>query len=198
MFERLLLKESGYEVTFDARRRVGRAGRRRRAAIDLCPTSAFTPSTQSVDERLVFDGATLLAIAADDYRDERVRRAAKQIMRRALAPHLGDKPIAQSRAVSARERRAKVSRREQAAGSSRRRSRDRKPRRRRFWRGAVRAASGPRQRCVAGRGRQRADRAPAPRQLVCVAGGVVRDGRHARDARRAKRSCVVAAAACNT
>jgi DNA repair protein RecO (recombination protein O) len=46
----------------------------------------------------VFGGATLLAIDAHDYADAGVRRAAKHIMRRALAPHLGDKPI-RSRAL---------------------------------------------------------------------------------------------------
>jgi DNA repair protein RecO (recombination protein O) len=45
----------------------------------------------------------LLAIGVDDYTDARVRRAAKQIMRGALAPLLGDKPL-RSRALYRRDR----------------------------------------------------------------------------------------------
>ena len=57
------------------------------------PDVGFHAVDEAVDDRLVFGGATLHAIAADDYAQDTVRRAAKQIMRRALAPHLGDRPI---------------------------------------------------------------------------------------------------------
>lgn len=97
MFERLVLKECGYEVTFgfDAQ-----SGEPVLAALSYCfvPDVGFHAVNEAVDDRLVFAGATLRAIAADDYSDAGVRRSAKQIMRRALAPHLGDKPIA-SRAL---------------------------------------------------------------------------------------------------
>lgn len=100
-FERLLLKESGYEVTFDIDVQSGEpliATRHYR----FVPEVGFQEVTEAVDERLVFAGSTLLTIAADDYADADVRRAAKHIMRRALAPHLGDKPIG-SRALYRRD-----------------------------------------------------------------------------------------------
>jgi DNA repair protein RecO (recombination protein O) len=92
LFERLLLKECGYEVTFAIDAESGEP-------VDVALSYRYVPDvgfhavTEAADDRLVFPGSTLLAIAADDYADHAVRRAAKQIMRRALAPHLGDKPI---------------------------------------------------------------------------------------------------------
>ena len=100
-FERLLLKECGYEITFDYDADTG-------AAIDAgtnyryVPDVGFQAVDETADQRRVFAGATLSAIDRDDYVDERVRRAAKQIMRRALTPHLGDRPIG-SRALYRRE-----------------------------------------------------------------------------------------------
>jgi len=92
LFERLVLKECGYEVTFGFDAESGdaiEAG----SSYRFVPDVGFRAVGEDVDDRLVFAGSTLLAIAADDYADVAVRRAAKQIMRRALAPHLGDKPI---------------------------------------------------------------------------------------------------------
>ena len=100
-FERLVLKECGYEVTFDVDAQSGDAVVATRGYA-FAPDAGFYGVADAVDERAVFAGSTLLAIAADDYADERVRRAAKQIMRRALAPHLGDKPI-RSRALYRRD-----------------------------------------------------------------------------------------------
>lgn len=96
-FERLLLKECGYELTLTSEAQSGDSivGS---GAYRYVPDVGFYRVSETIDERLVFDGVTLLAMAADDYSDERVRRAAKQIMRRALAPHLGDKPL-RSRAL---------------------------------------------------------------------------------------------------
>lgn len=91
-FERLLLKECGYELTFtvaaDSGMRVEPSGAYRYIA-----DGGFHRVEEAVDERLVYAGSTLLAIDADDYADAVVRRAAKSIMRRALAPHLGDRPL---------------------------------------------------------------------------------------------------------
>jgi DNA repair protein RecO (recombination protein O) len=100
-FERVLLRECGYEVTFTV---VAESGERIAAdrGYRFVPDVGFQGVAEAIDERLVFAGATLLAIAADDYSDERVRRAAKHIMRRALAPHLGDKPL-RSRALYRRD-----------------------------------------------------------------------------------------------
>jgi len=91
-FERLLLKECGYEITFDCEADTG-------AAIDAGTNYRFVPDVgfqavdENADQRHVFAGAALQAIERDDYAADGVRRAAKQIMRRALAPHLGDRPI---------------------------------------------------------------------------------------------------------
>ncbi len=92
LFERLVLKECGYEVTFDIDAQSGDAIRDA-SNYRFVPDVGFHAVTDAVDDRLIFRGATLLAIAANDYGEAAVRRAAKQIMRRALAPHLGDKPI---------------------------------------------------------------------------------------------------------
>ncbi|HET6471368.1 MAG TPA: DNA repair protein RecO [Pseudomonadales bacterium] len=91
-FERLLLKECGYEITFDCDADSGAI-----VEADACyrfvPDVGFQAVDEAADQRHVFAGATLHAIDRDDYADADVRRAAKQIMRRALAPHLGDRPI---------------------------------------------------------------------------------------------------------
>ena len=92
IFERLVLKECGYEVTFGFDAETGEAVQSGRSYRFL-PDVGFHAVDEAVDDRLVFGGATLHAIATDDYAQDTVRRAAKQIMRRALAPHLGDRPI---------------------------------------------------------------------------------------------------------
>ena len=102
-FERLLLKESGYEVVFDADAETGEpvsAGRHYR----YTPDFGFTRAQAAFDSAAVYEGAVLLAIAADAYEHTAVRRAAKRILRRALEPHLGDRPL-QSRLVFAAVRR---------------------------------------------------------------------------------------------
>jgi DNA repair protein RecO (recombination protein O) len=101
LFERLLLKECGYEITFAFDAESGEAVVHA-ASYRFVPDIGFHAVNEAADGRLVFSGATLLAIAADDYADVNVRRAAKQIMRSALAPHLGDRPIG-SRALYRRE-----------------------------------------------------------------------------------------------
>lgn len=45
------------------------------------------------DEAVLVDGSTLLALAQMDFQDARVREDAKQLMRRILRVHLGDKPL---------------------------------------------------------------------------------------------------------
>jgi DNA repair protein RecO (recombination protein O) len=91
-FERLLLRECGYEITLDTDAETGEA-------IDADATYRFTPDTgfsrcdESPDGARTFLGATLLAIHGDDYADQHVRRAAKRILRRALEPHVGERPL---------------------------------------------------------------------------------------------------------
>src|SRR5207342_1924470 len=65
-FERLLLKESGYEVTFDTDADSGEPVEAARGYA-FVPDLGFHAVTQQTDERVVFAGSTLLAIAADDY-----------------------------------------------------------------------------------------------------------------------------------
>jgi DNA repair protein RecO (recombination protein O) len=100
-FERLLLKETGYEVSFsvadDGAQAISATG-----AYRYIPDFGFQRVSDPVDDRLIFSGATLLSIEADDFTEAHVRRAAKQIIRRALAPHLGDRPI-HSRALYRRD-----------------------------------------------------------------------------------------------
>lgn len=91
-FEKLVLKESGYEISFSIDADTGepvRPDRRYR----FTPELGFTASFGGADSALVFDGAVLLAVDEDRYDEPAVRRAAKRIMRRALAPHLGDRPL---------------------------------------------------------------------------------------------------------
>ena len=91
-FEKLVLRESGYALSFDVDADTGepiRAGRR----YAFTPELGFTATSSSNGTRLVFDGAVLLAVGDDRYDNAVVRRAAKRIMRRALAPYLGDRPL---------------------------------------------------------------------------------------------------------
>jgi DNA repair protein RecO (recombination protein O) len=95
-FEKLLLRESGYELVFDYEASSGQpvepAGSYR-----FVPELGFVRAPMAVAEGesddLVLSGATLLAIAADDYSNPDNRRAAKRIIRRALVPHLGGRGL---------------------------------------------------------------------------------------------------------
>jgi len=100
-FEKLLLKESGYELTLEFDAESGEPVEPLRS-YRFVPDIGVTAVEEPADERQIFSGAVLRAIAADDYRDITVRRAAKRIMRRALDPHLGDRPLA-SRTLFRRE-----------------------------------------------------------------------------------------------
>jgi DNA repair protein RecO (recombination protein O) len=98
-FEKLVLRESGYALSFDVDADTGepiRAGRR----YAFTPELGFTATESAAGARLVFDGEVLLAVGDDRYDDATVRRAAKRIMRRALAPYLGERPLV-SRAMFA-------------------------------------------------------------------------------------------------
>ncbi len=103
-FERLLLKECGYEITFDCDAETG-APVSATLRYRFVPDVGFVAIPDASDEANTFAGAALLAIDRDHYAEESVRRAAKQIMRRALAPHLGEKPIG-SRALYRHEHRS--------------------------------------------------------------------------------------------
>lgn len=94
-FELFLLQELGYGFSLldDA------------ATGDAVETNAqylFDPShgvtllnrgATSAQRKFVFSGSDLLAIHAGQWQDLKVRREAKRLMRLALAPYLGDKPL---------------------------------------------------------------------------------------------------------
>lgn len=87
-FECQLLTELGYafSLQFDARGQPLRAdlAYHWHAEQGLLPAPAGQPGIA---------GSALLAMAADDWRERATLRAAKQLMRQALAVHLGDKPL---------------------------------------------------------------------------------------------------------
>jgi DNA repair protein RecO (recombination protein O) len=91
-FEKLLLKECGYELVFD---RDADSGERvnAQARYFLEPDFGFRRVSAGRDTASGYRGAALLAIAADQFDETEVRRVAKRIMREALAPHLGDRPL---------------------------------------------------------------------------------------------------------
>ena len=91
-FEKLLLKECGYELVFD---RDADTGERvdEHARYFLESDFGFRRVSTGTDAVSGYRGAALLAIAADHFDEIEVRRVAKRIMREALAPHLGDRPL---------------------------------------------------------------------------------------------------------
>jgi len=91
-FEKLLLRECGYEVTFDADAENGEEIDPA-ASYRFTADVGFTRCDEEADEARIFRGATLLAIRDDEYAGAHVRRAAKRILRRALQPHIGERPL---------------------------------------------------------------------------------------------------------
>lgn len=89
-FEKLLLRECGYELVFDRDADNGEP---------VAPGQAYCFEPELGFRRVGsgsdggYPGALLLAIAADRFETTEVRRAAKRILRQALAPHLGDRPL---------------------------------------------------------------------------------------------------------
>ncbi|MFP1683415.1 DNA repair protein RecO [Alloalcanivorax sp. C16-1] len=83
-FERMLLEEVGYGLTleWDAEGRPLEAGVRYR----WVPEQGFVPGVDG------YPGELLTALGEDRWNDE-VRRLAKALLREALAPHLGDRPL---------------------------------------------------------------------------------------------------------
>ncbi len=89
-FERILLRESGYDVLFNYDHTTGDV-----IAPDkyyrFVPNVGFE-SIQKTSDAL--SGKVLLAIADDDYAKTETRRVAKHVLRNALKPLLGDRPVA--------------------------------------------------------------------------------------------------------
>ena len=92
-FEIELLDQLGYGISFTHVAETGLAvvdG----AYYHFIPDLGFRLVEQQVREKeQFFQGATLLAMAADDFSRSETLLAAKKLLRLALAPHLGDKPL---------------------------------------------------------------------------------------------------------
>ncbi|MFT6915077.1 MAG: DNA repair protein RecO (recombination protein O) [Motiliproteus sp.] len=87
IYERQLLQLLGFGIDFE----YTASGLR----IEIDGTYRFDPSRgfDPVATASGYSGAVLVALAQDDYQHPDVRRAAKQLMRQALAPHLGGRPL---------------------------------------------------------------------------------------------------------
>jgi DNA repair protein RecO (recombination protein O) len=86
-FERLLLRECGYELVLD---------RDADSGTPVDPNRKYRLESEvgfCVTDRDGYSGSVLLAIAAEQYESAEVRRAAKRVMRQALAPYLGSRPL---------------------------------------------------------------------------------------------------------
>ena len=91
VFEKCLLREIGYGLTFDADADSG-GDVRDEAAYEFVDGEGFravAPGTPGA-----WPGAVLRDVAHDRYDSAAARKAAKTILRRALKPHLGDRPLA--------------------------------------------------------------------------------------------------------
>ncbi len=88
-FERILLRESGYELLFNYDHITG-------DVISSDGYYRFVPNVgfESIQKTSdAISGRVLLAIADEDYSNIEVRRAAKYVLRQALKPLLGDRPL---------------------------------------------------------------------------------------------------------
>jgi DNA repair protein RecO (recombination protein O) len=92
-YEKLLLRESGYELVFDLDMESGEPVHAERH-YQFVPEGGFVAAESSAaTAALLVPGSALLRIAADDYREPEVRRLAKRIMRQALGPLLGERGL---------------------------------------------------------------------------------------------------------
>lgn len=102
MFELSLLEECGFAIDFyhtDDGDAVSKGNRYEYQ--EDCGIVRASSSDNSIEnnypasstEAKVFDGATLLAIADRDFSDPLVRKSAKSLLRKALLPLVGNKPI---------------------------------------------------------------------------------------------------------
>lgn len=93
-FELLLLSELGYEIVFDKDVDFNDVVSDGHYIYD--PEVGFIPVGEGAllkRAQRTFKGAQLLAICGAQWQDAETRLAAKHIIRLALAPHLGDKPL---------------------------------------------------------------------------------------------------------
>jgi len=91
-FEKGLLLALGYGLDFSADA-VDGSPIQPRVLYCYDPSSGFSPAPTGQEQAPGFQGQLLLNMGRDDYRDAATRKAAKRLMRQALAPHLGDRPL---------------------------------------------------------------------------------------------------------
>lgn len=96
IYERQLLQQLGLGVDFE--RSVTSAEISPLSNYRFDPQQGFSEQAVLVGhdakpERFDYPGRIILAVADDDYRLPEVRRAAKRLMRQALSPYLGDRPL---------------------------------------------------------------------------------------------------------
>ena len=123
-FERTLLDELGYGLAFDIDVRNGQPIDRRRR-YDMVVGEGFRECTRNGgeiggrrDEPLTLSGSEIAAIDVGDYRDRRIRRAAKHVFRSALELRLGGRSLATRRLFGARAGSAGVAESAGVAGSA--------------------------------------------------------------------------------
>ena len=90
-FELMLLSELGYALDFGCDAASG-AVLEPQAPYAFQPGHGFLQAAQSVEER-TYPGWTLAAIGRGDFSDALTRRYAKRLLREALAPVLGERPL---------------------------------------------------------------------------------------------------------
>src|SRR5690606_17329176 len=91
-FEFNLLQDLGYGVCVDIDSDSGEEVDARCVYV-FDPAEGVKKAVVSPSSATTFSGSTLLAIGRGDYSDPAVRVAAKRLVRLALAPHLGTKPL---------------------------------------------------------------------------------------------------------
>ncbi|MEK6731445.1 MAG: DNA repair protein RecO [Pseudomonadota bacterium] len=92
LFEKYLLQELGYAIPLKCEA-VDRQPIVEEGCYRFSAEIGFMRAEMKDDQGLFFAGRSLLAIARDDYSDSQVLKDAKRLMRLALSPLLGDKPI---------------------------------------------------------------------------------------------------------
>ncbi|UTW45523.1 DNA repair protein RecO [bacterium SCSIO 12696] len=93
-FELTLLQSLGYELVLDTTADTCepvKPGRSYGYSPQLGLLSEYDPRTHTA--KTLYDGGHLLAIARSEYSDASILHTAKRLLRTALAPHLGDKPL---------------------------------------------------------------------------------------------------------
>ncbi len=93
-FERVLLRELGYGISFSRSVLSGQPVRPTGRYV-ACGITGFAELSEvpDADAEGALPGRVLLAIEAGDFRSAEARRLARQVFRAALRPHIGDQPL---------------------------------------------------------------------------------------------------------